>query len=82
MSAVIQVDERFRVTLQRKLREVFPVSVGEKFYVIASGDVLLLRRIPRDPSSKLDELLGDFRFDREARRRAEEWLLKETRGRP
>jgi len=81
LSTVVQVDERFRVTIPRKLRRVFRMSVGERLYVIASGDVLLLRRVPQDPSRRLDELAGDLKLDREARRRAEEWLLREAKGR-
>jgi len=81
MSSIIQIDERFRITLPRKLRRIFPVSAGEKLYIVASGDMLILRKVPQDPSSKLDEILGDFKFDRDARRRAEEWLTKETKER-
>jgi len=81
LSVIVQVDERFRVTITRRLRKIFPVSVGEKLYVVASGDALLLKRVPRDPAGRLDEILGDLKFDRESRRRAEGWLLKEMRER-
>ena len=76
LSFVVKVDERFRIILPRELRKPFPISVSEKFYVIASGDMLLLKKTRLDPSSELDKLLGDLKFSREARRKAEEWLLR------
>ena len=75
---MVQVDERFRVTLPRGLRKRFQLSAGEKLYIISSGDILLVRKIPSDPSSRLEELIGGIRFDREARRGAEKWLQKEA----
>ena len=79
MSIVAQVDGRFRITLPKELRKLFPVSVGEKLYIIASGDTLIIRKLPQDLAKQLSKLLGNFKFDREARRRAEEWALKEAK---
>ena len=79
MGVVTQVDERFRITLPRELRKLFPVSAGEKLYIVASGDILIIRKLPQNPAKQLSKLLGDFKFDREARRKAEEWLLRETK---
>jgi len=52
---------------------------GEKLYIVASGDILIVRKLPQNPTRQLSKLLGDFKFDREARRKAEEWLLRETK---
>ena len=78
--ALVQVDERHRLTLPKDVREKFRIVKGQKFYLVPSGDDLIMKPIPRDPAKKLDEILGDFTFDREARRRAEKWLLKETKA--
>lgn len=77
--AVVEVDERYRLTLPKEVREAFKVSEGEKLYIISIGDALIVRRVPRNPSEALRELLGDFTFDREARRKAEKWLQTQVK---
>ena len=74
----MQVDERFRVTLPKKLRETFSVSAGDRLYIIVAGDTLLLKKIPKNPAGRLSKLIGHIKFDRSSRRRAEEWLLRNT----
>ena len=49
--------------------------------MVAAGDTLIIKKMPPNPSELLDEILGDTTFDREARRRAEEWLLGQARER-
>ncbi|HKW05696.1 MAG TPA: AbrB/MazE/SpoVT family DNA-binding domain-containing protein [Nitrososphaerales archaeon] len=78
--ALVQVDERHRLTLPKNVREKFRIVKGQKFYLVPSGDDLIMKTIPRDPAKKLDEILGDFTFDREAMRRSEKWLMKETKA--
>jgi len=75
---IVEVDERYRLTLPREVREAFKVSEGQKLYIIAMGDALLIKRMPQDPSEALRKLLGEFTFDREARRKAERWLLSQV----
>jgi bifunctional DNA-binding transcriptional regulator/antitoxin component of YhaV-PrlF toxin-antitoxin module len=75
---IVEMDERYRLTLPREVREAFKVSKGQKFYIIAMGDVLLIKRMPQDPPEALRKLLGEFTFDREARRKAERWLLSQV----
>jgi len=61
------------------VRAKFRIVEGQKFYVVPSGNDLLLKPVPDDPARRLTELLGkDFVFDRETRRKAEEWLLNES----
>jgi bifunctional DNA-binding transcriptional regulator/antitoxin component of YhaV-PrlF toxin-antitoxin module len=76
--ALVQVDERHRLTVPKDIREKLRIIKGQKFYLVPSGDDLIMKPIAKDPAKKLDEILGDFAFDREARRRAEKWLLRET----
>lgn len=73
---VVEVGDSFEITLPSGISEIFPVSPGEKLYVVASRDVLLIRKLPRDAAERLDELAGDIAFDKEARKRAEEWMLR------
>lgn len=76
--AVVSVDERHRLTLPKEARDSFKVSSGQKLYIIATEDALIIKRLPPDPSEALRELLGEFTFDREARRKAERWLLSQV----
>ncbi len=72
--SVVEVDSRFRVTIPAEVRKKVEVKEGQTFYLIPREDGLLMKPVPKDPSRKLDELIGDFKFDRKARRRGEEWF--------
>lgn len=72
------IDDRFRLTLPRKIRKALRLEKGQKIYVVAAGDTVVMKILAKDPSEKLADLLGEFRFDRKARRKAEKWLLKEA----
>ena len=71
-----KVDERFRLTLPKNVRKSLKIRKGQPVYIIASGDTIIVKVIDEDPSEKLAKILGDFKFDRKARRRSEEWLLR------
>jgi AbrB family looped-hinge helix DNA binding protein len=75
---IVEVDDRHRITLPKEVRENFNLSKGEKLYIIPAGDSLILKKIPKNPSESLRKLLGETDFDREARRKAEKWLLNQT----
>ena len=72
--SVVEVDSRFRVTIPTEIRKTVEVREGQTFYLIPFEDGLLMKPLPKDPSRRLDEIIGDFTFDRKARRKAEEWL--------
>jgi len=74
---VAEVDERYRITIPKEVRATFKMVKGQRFFVIRYGDDLLLKPIPADPAERLDRIIGDFRFGRESRRKAEEWLLRQ-----
>jgi bifunctional DNA-binding transcriptional regulator/antitoxin component of YhaV-PrlF toxin-antitoxin module len=76
--ALVQLDKRHRVTLPKKLRKRFKIVEGQKFYLIPSGDDLIMRTVPKDPSKELAKILGDFQFGKKDRRTAEKWLLETT----
>jgi len=77
--SVVEVDDRFRLTLPKEVRSTFKVSRGERLYVITAGDILIIKKVPEDPSKELDKLIRDLKFDRNARRKAEQWLLSQVR---
>ena len=76
--SMTEVDERFRLTLPKEVRESFKVTKGQKLYIITAGDTLIIKRVPQDIPKKLEKIIGKLTLDRSARRKAEEWLLKET----
>ncbi len=77
--SLVEVDERFRFTLPKEVRESFKVVKGQKLYVISAGNTLIIKKIPEDIPKRLEKIIGKVSFDRSARRKAEEWLLKEKR---
>lgn len=76
---VAEADERFRITIPKEVRATFKMAKGQRFFVVRDGDDLVLKPIPADPAERLDSIIGDFDYEKESRRRAEEWLLKKAR---
>ncbi len=74
------VDDRHRIALRAEVRRSFPVRKGDRLLVIPAGDELIIRRLPERPEERLSELLRGIEFNRDARRRAERWLMREARG--
>ena len=75
--SLVEVDSRFRVTVPKEVRRILKVVKGQRLYVVPYGDDLLMKPLPTDPADRLQEIVGDFVFDREVRRKAEKWLLKQ-----
>lgn len=80
-AVVVEASESFKLALPSEISKVFSISTGEKLYIIASEDLLLIRKIPENPPEALDNLLGEFIFNKEAKKRAEKWLLRQVKKR-
>jgi len=78
--SVVEVDPRFRVTIPKEVRAKLKVVAGQKLYVASYGDSLMMKPVPDNPARKLEEIVGNFQFDREKREEAERWLL--GKGKP
>jgi len=74
-TAVVVVGESFKIALPNEVSRAFPISEGEKLYIVATEDMLLIRRVPRDLPEALGKLVGGFALDKKAKKRAEKWLL-------
>lgn len=80
--SVVEVDSRFRVTIPSEVRKQVEVNQGQKFYVIPYEHGLLLKPIPSDAPLRLDQMIGDFKFDRKAATKGETWLLGQEQRQP
>lgn len=51
---------KFNVTIPKKLRKVLPIEVGQLIEMKLEEDRIILKPIAEDPSSLLEELIGDI----------------------
>lgn len=79
VTQVVKADDRGRVTIPCEIREEVGLKAGAEVEVRAEGDRVILSPVTERRAEKLSAMLGDVRFDRKARRRAERWLLERSR---
>lgn len=77
--SLVEVDSRFRVTIPSEIRKKIEISEGQTFYVVPYEHGLMMKPVPKGASRKLGELIGNFKFGRKARRKAEDWLRGQAR---
>jgi len=77
---VVEVADKYRITITRSVREVVPLKVGQKVAVIPFGDKILVQPLSDKPEEELAELTKDVVFDREARMKASKLLISQTKG--
>jgi len=76
--SIVEVGPKYRVTITQNVRKKIPVKIGQRVYLLARFPYLILIPIPESVDEALAELIGDIKYNREERRRAEEQLLKEA----
>jgi len=74
---MVIIDNKGRVVIPKEIREKFGLKPGAKLQVEIRENEIVFKPKFKDPSEILAEILGDFKFSREDRRRAEQWLLHE-----
>ena len=77
--SLVEVDSRYRVTLTSDVRRFVGVKKGQRVYVVPRGDTFVVIPLKKDIDAELHKLIGDVKFDRAARRKAEAFLFKQAR---
>jgi len=76
--SIVEVGPKYRVTITQNVRKKVPVKVGQRVYLLARFPYMILIPIPESVDDALAELIGNIKYSREERRRAEEQFLKEA----
>lgn len=78
MEKFSKTDERGRITIPQEMRERIGLERGQTLRISERDNKLVLTPVESEPGKSLEKLIGDVKFDRDARRRAEKWLRKEN----
>jgi len=76
--SIVEVGPKYRVTITQNVRKKIPVKIGQRVYLLARFPYMILIPIPESVDEALAELIGDIKYTREERKRAEEQFLKEA----
>ncbi|KPV64017.1 MAG: hypothetical protein AOA66_0468 [Candidatus Bathyarchaeota archaeon BA2] len=77
MLEVVEVADKYRITITRSVRKVVPLKVGQKVAIVPFRDRILVQPLPENPEEKLSELTKEVIFDRETRKKASKYLLSQ-----
>ncbi len=77
--SLVEVDSRYRVTLTTNVRKHTEIRKGQHVYVVPKGGSFIVIPLREEVDSELHELIGDIKFTKSARRKAEAFLLKQAK---
>jgi len=60
LQEIVRVKRKFNITIPKKLRKDLTVKVGQLIEMKLEGDRIILKPIAEDPSSRLEELIGNI----------------------
>ncbi|MEM2994763.1 MAG: AbrB/MazE/SpoVT family DNA-binding domain-containing protein [Candidatus Bathyarchaeia archaeon] len=78
MLEIVEVADKYRITITRSVREVVPLKIGQKVAVVPFGDKILVQPLPDNPGKKLAELTKGIEFNRKARIKASKFLISQA----
>jgi bifunctional DNA-binding transcriptional regulator/antitoxin component of YhaV-PrlF toxin-antitoxin module len=79
MLEVVEVADKYRITITRSVREVVPLKVGQKVAIVPFGDKILVQPLPENPEETLSELAKEIVFNKEACKTASKYLLSQSK---
>lgn len=74
MTVAARLDDRGRITVPASVREKLGFNRGDLLEIRVEDSKLILSPFKNEEGKKLEELIGDLKFDRSSRREAESWL--------
>lgn len=77
--SLVEVDSRYRVTLTSDVRKMVEVRKGQRVYIVPKGDSFIVIPLSDDVDSQLQKLIGNVKFNKAARKKAETFLFKQAR---
>ena len=72
---MVRVKDKFQVTIPKDARQKVGLQVGDTLEIKVRSSELVMSVVP-DPSKKLGELLGNFKFTRRDREKASKVFTK------
>jgi bifunctional DNA-binding transcriptional regulator/antitoxin component of YhaV-PrlF toxin-antitoxin module len=79
---VVEVADKYRITITRPVRKAVPLKVGQKVAVVPLGERIIIQPLPEKPEEKLNELTKGIVFNRNARKKASKFLTSKQKQHP
>ncbi|MDV3278019.1 MAG: AbrB/MazE/SpoVT family DNA-binding domain-containing protein [Nitrososphaerales archaeon] len=76
MSEDAIVGKRFAIVVPKRIREKLRLEEGQRVMVLAAGDDILIRPLPKDPYESLRRIIREPYDEKRDEKLAEEWLKK------
>lgn len=76
---VVTIGEKYTIVIPKEIRTRLRLKIGQKLLIRVHDSSIVLEPLPEEPFKELERILGDFTFDRRARKRAEEFLMRVVR---
>ena len=75
---IVEVDKNYRIVISKEIRKMISIQPGQKLYLLAAGDKIILIPLPENVDKELDKLSADIKWNREVKQRLEQFLLSNT----
>jgi len=75
---IVEVDKNYRIVITKEIRKMLSIKPGQKIYLLAAGDKIILMPLPDDIDEELDKLTSNIKWNREVREKLEQYLLSKT----
>jgi len=79
MSEIVKIGKRYTVVIPKAFRQKLGLKEGQLSEVRLEEGKIVITLKTSDPFCRLSELIGDIVYNEETERRAEKWLLGETK---
>jgi AbrB family looped-hinge helix DNA binding protein len=81
MSETAKVGKRYAVVVPKSVRKKVKLEEGQRVWIRAHDDQIIIEPLPKDPSAVFAELIPDQYTEQKYDEKAEEFLMKNARAR-
>lgn len=75
---IVEVDKNYRIVISKEIRKLFSIKPGQKVYLLAAGDKIILIPLPENLNEELDKLSSNIEWNRNVRENLEQFLISKA----
>ncbi len=80
LSVITRVGKRYTIVIPKEIRSKIRLREGDQVLIYVIGRSIVIEPLPHDPFKVLGEILPEEYVEREAEKKAIEWLMKHASG--